>query len=397
MLSAAMMTMEPTTMVLVLALGNLVLCSTLFFSDYGRNHSPAAATWGLSKQLQAAAWILLCLGGARVVPEPLALPGGWALLIGGVAFESAALWEAAGRARGGRAMVPLSVGAVFVFLLCYWIDPLGLRTLASALLLGAFYLLGAAALARGWRQASMLQRALAVAIAVLALVVAARGILVLVLPGGWRWLSHDLLRQLSTAAIYLLMLVSGFGWLLLGRERLQGDLQRLEVVDVITDTANRRGFYNALAPWMALARRPGSPTSLVLLDLDSFTRVNDGYGHAAGDVVLRHVADLCRRQLRDSDLLGRMVGGEFALLLPRTGGEEAMLVAERMRAAIESTPVKTERALISMTASFGVTTIRPDDSNLTLLQRAGAAMRAAKEGGRNAVRLAPRPTVPEPE
>jgi diguanylate cyclase (GGDEF)-like protein len=294
-------------------------------------------------------------------------------------------------------MVPLSVGAVFVFLLCYWIDPLGLRTLASALLLGAFYLLGAAALARGWRQATMLQRALAVAIAVLALVVAARGILVLVMPGGWRWLSHDLLRQLSTAAFYLLMLVSGFGWLLLGRERLQGDLQRLEVIDVITETANRRGFYNALAPWMALARRPGSPTSLVLLDLDSFTRVNDGYGHAVGDVVLRHVADLCRRQLRDSDLLGRMAGGEFALLLPRTGGEEAMLVAERMRAAIESTPVKTERALISMTASFGVTTIRPDDSNLTLLQRAGAAMRAAKEGGRNAVRLAPRHTVPETE
>ena len=392
-----MMTMDPTTMVLVLALGNLVLCSTLFFSDYAGQRSPSAATWGLSKQVQAAAWILLCLGGARVVPEPLALPGGWALLIGGVAFEAAALWEAAGRARWRRAMVPLSVGAVFVFLLCYWIDPLGLRTLASALLLGAFYLLGAAALALGWRQASMLQRALAIAIAVLALVVAARGILVLVMPGGWRWLSHDLLRQLSTSAFYLLMLVSGFGWLLLGRERLQGELQRLEVADPVTDSANRRGFHQALAPWMALARRPGAPTALVLLDLDSFTRVNDGYGHAVGDVVLRHVADLCRRQLRDSDQLGRMVGGEFALLLPRTGAEEAMLVAERMRSAIDTTPVKTERALISMTASFGVTTIRPDDSSLTLLQRAGAAMRAAKEGGRNAVLLAPRHTVPETE
>ena len=114
-------------------------------------------------------------------------------------------------------------------------------------------------------------------------------------------------------------------------------------------------------------------------------------------MVLRHVADLCRSQLRDSDLLGHLVGGEFALLLPRTGGEEAMLVAERMRAAIDTTPVKTERALISMTASFGVTTIRPDDSSLTLLQRAGAAMRAAKEGGRNAVQLAPRLTVPETE
>jgi diguanylate cyclase (GGDEF)-like protein len=70
-------------------------------------------------------------------------------------------------------------------------------------------------------------------------------------------------------------------------------------------------------------------------------------------------------------------------------------VAERMRAAIEATPVKTERALISMTASFGVTTIRPDDSNVTLFSRAGAAMRAAKDAGRNQVRLAPREAVPE--
>ncbi|WP_229425601.1 GGDEF domain-containing protein [Massilia sp. Se16.2.3] len=111
--------------------------------------------------------------------------------------------------------------------------------------------------------------------------------------------------------------------------------------------------------------------------------------------MLRHIADLCKRQLRDSDLLGRLVGGEFVLLLPRTGAEEALLVAERMRAAIEATPVKTERAMISMTASFGVTTIRPDDSNVTLLQRAREALRGAKDAGRNQVRLAPRPQAVE--
>ena len=395
MLSGAMLTMDSTTMVLVLALGNLVLCSVLFFFDYGAVSLPALASWGLSKQVQAASWILLALGGARVVPEPLALPGGWALLIAGVALESAALWETAHRRRLVRAILPLALAAVFAFLVCYWIDPLGLRTLAAALILGAFYSLGAAALARGWAQASMLQRALAVVTAMLALSVAARGILVLVMPDGWRWLSHDLLRQLSTIAFYLLMLVNGFGCLLLARERLQGDLARLETLDLVTEAPNRRGFFNALAPWMALARRPGSPTAVIVLDLDGFKRVNDGYGHPAGDVVLRHVADLCKRQLRDSDLLGRLVGGEFALLLPRTGPEEAMLVAERMRAAIEATPVKTERAMISMTASFGVTTIRPDDSHVTLFGRAGSAMRAAKEAGRNAIRLAPRDSVPE--
>ena len=162
MLSGAMLTMDSTTMVLVLALGNLVLCSALFFFDYGAVRTPSLASWGLSKQVQAASWILLALGGARVVPEPLALPGAWALLIAGVALESASLWETAHRRRLVRAMLPFAVGAILVFLASYWIDANGLGKLAAALILGAFYLLGAAALARGWREASMLQRALAV-------------------------------------------------------------------------------------------------------------------------------------------------------------------------------------------------------------------------------------------
>jgi diguanylate cyclase (GGDEF)-like protein len=110
---------------------------------------------------------------------------------------------------------------------------------------------------------------------------------------------------------------------------------------------------------MALARRPGPPTALVLFDLDQFKRVNDGYGHPAGDVVLRTPGRVCKRQLRDSDQLGRLVGVEFAILLPRTSQDDATMVAERMRAAIAATKVKTERAMISLTASFGVTTIRP--------------------------------------
>jgi diguanylate cyclase (GGDEF)-like protein len=84
-------------------------------------------------------------------------------------------------------------------------------------------------------------------------------------------------------------------------------------------------------------------------------------------------------------MLGRLVGVEFAILLPRTNLDEAALVAERIRAAIEASPVKSERALIKMTASFGVTTIRPEDSTVTLFQRADEALCAAKQGGRNRV------------
>ncbi len=376
---------DSTTMVFALALGNLSLCAALFFYEFERKRSLAMSSWAVARQLQAAAWLLLYFRGNGLVPDPIAIPAGYALLFGGVALESGALWQAAERPRWRHVLYPLLAVAIGVFAACYTIDELGLRVVAGAIILGIFYLSLAAALATGWKGGSMLRRFLVLAIGLLALLVAARGVLVLVMPGGWGWLSNALLQLLSICAFYLLMLLGSFGYLLLTREQLQQELARLEVMDPVTDVPNRRGFFNALAPWLALARRPGAPTALVLIDLDQFKRVNDDYGHPAGDTVLRSVIDVCKHQLRDSDQLGRVVGVEFALLLPRTGLAEAMLVAERIRAAIEAAPVKAERALISMTASFGVTVLRADDTNVTLFQRADQALRAAKETGRNRV------------
>jgi diguanylate cyclase (GGDEF)-like protein len=390
--------MDSTTIVLSLALGNLAICAALFFSeqrsDQAGRRPEALTVWGWSRQMQAAGWLLLAIGASGVVPERLALPLAYALVIAGVAWEAGALWAQAGARRWRNATTPALVLALAAFLLCYWIDEIGLRALAASLILGAFYLSAAGALARGWAEASMLRRFLALATALLALVVGARGALVLLAPAGWGWMSNELLRQLYSGALYLLMLLGGFGWLLLGRERLQDELARLEVIDPLLEVVNRRGFFGALAPWMALARRPGPPTALLLFDLDQFKRVNDSYGHPAGDVVLRTLVDVCKRQLRDSDQLGRLSGVEFAILLPRTSQEDAAMVAERMRAAIAATKVKTERAMIALTASFGVTTIRADDSSVTLLARADEALRAAKKAGRDRVALAPPPAVP---
>jgi len=387
--------MDSTTMVLALALGNLSLCAALFFFEHVDGRPAALSAWGWGRQYQAAGWLLLAIGAAGVMPDWLAFPAAYVLVFTGVAWEAGAQWERAGRARWRRVVTPLLGVAIAAFLLCNLIDAFGLRAVAASLILGAFYLAAALALARGWAEASMLRRFLALSTGVLALVVGARGVLVLVAPSGWGWMSNDILRQLHTGALYLLAVLGAFGWLLLGRERLQGELARLEVVDPLTDVPNRRGFFHALAPWMALARRPGQPTALVLFDLDQFKRINDGYGHPAGDLVLSTLAATCKRQLRDSDVLGRLVGVEFAILLPRTGLEEAALVAERVRAAIADQRVKTERAMISLTASFGVTTIRADDSNVTLLARADEALRAAKGKGRNRIELAAPPVLAE--
>jgi diguanylate cyclase (GGDEF)-like protein len=388
--------MDITTMLFALALGNLSLCAALFFFEYERKKSLTLSTWAIAKQCQAAAWLLLYFRGSGVVPDAISIPLGYSILFAGVALEAGALWEAAERSQWRRATLWLLALSIGLFVACYVIDETGLRTVASSLILGGFYLSGAAALALGWRSASMLRRFLAIATALLALLVAARGVMVLTMPGGWGWISNTFLQLWSSAAFYLLMLLNSFGYLLLTREQVQNELERLAVVDALTDVPNRRGFFIALAPWLSLARRPGLPTALVLFDLDQFKRVNDSYGHPAGDTVLRAVLEVCKKQLRDSDQLGRLVGVEFAILLPRTGLPEAALVAERMRAAIEASPVKSERAMIGMTASFGVTTIRADDSTVSLFKRADEALRAAKAAGRNRVIEAAMPAAPEP-
>ena len=149
---------------------------------------------------------------------------------------------------------------------------------------------------------------------------------------------------------------------------------------------NRRGFFNALAPWMALARRPGLPTALVLLDLDQFKRVNDSYGHPAGDAVLRAMVEVCKQPAARQRPAGPHGGRRIraAAAAHRRCSKRCWWPSGCAR-AIEATPVKTERAMITMTASFGVTTIRADDSTVSLFQRADEALRAAKQGGRNKV------------
>ena len=385
--------MDIATMLLALALGNLTFCAVLFFFDHGRPRTGAMRIWSTARQLQAAAWLLLCLRLGAIVPDALTIVLGYGVLFTGVALEGGALWEQHGHTRWRRPTL-LALGlAIAIFLACYAIDPTGLRQLAGSLILGGAYLSLAASYAVGWKAGSMLRRFLAVATGLLALLLAARGLLVLFAPNGWGWISNGALQLLSSAAFFVLMVLGAFGFLLLGRERLQLDLERLEVVDMATDVPNRRGLFMALAPWLALARRPGVPTALVVFDIDHFKRVNDSYGHAAGDTALRAVIDVCKHHLRDSDQLGRLVGVEFAILLPRTELAAAVLVAERMRAAVAATPSKSARAMIALTASFGVTTVRADDSTTSLFKRADEALQAAKAAGRNCVVTAPEESV----
>jgi diguanylate cyclase (GGDEF)-like protein len=386
--------MDIKTLVLALALGNLSLCAALFFFEYESKKSLTLSTWAIAKQCQAVAWFLLYFRG--VVPELLSGPVANVVLLAGLALDAGALWEAYGRTRWHRILYPaLSLAAGTLLAFHVFDTGPALRLAAGSLFVGFFFLAGVLALARAWRGGSMLRRFLVVTMLVLSLLVAGRGLLTAAFPDGLSWVSPGLMQVFGFGGFYLMMLTNAFGYLLLSREKLQAELARLEVVDPLTDVPNRRGFYQALAPWMALARRPGQPTSMIIVALDQFKRVNDSYGHAAGDAALKTMVETCKKQLRDSDLMGRLGGAEFAIQLPRTSLDDALMVAERIRRAIEAMPVKTERAIIKLTASMGVTTIRADDSTVSLFKRADEALQAAKVRGENQVAQAPEPVSME--
>src|ERR671936_439563 len=125
----------------------------------------------------------------------------------------------------------------------------------------------------------------------------------------------------------------------LDNARLHDIVQRQAITDDLTGLVNRRRFVEALDAEVERARRFGSPLTIVLADLDNFKDVNDAFGHHGGDVVLRAFADLMRSHVRDVDVSGRIGGEEFAILLPETRAEDAVLVAERMRSSLNSVSI----------------------------------------------------------
>jgi len=166
------------------------------------------------------------------------------------------------------------------------------------------------------------------------------------------------------------------------RKRHEIVLRRMAETDALTGAVNRRAFEDHLDYQLARAARIDRPLSLLMLDLDHFKNVNDVWGHPVGDKVLKAFADICRRNLRDGDVLARMGGEEFALLLPGADGDAACRVGERIRRTLENTRLDAYENL-KATVSVGCATCQGDGTAKTLVAAADAALYQAKRSGRN--------------
>jgi len=164
------------------------------------------------------------------------------------------------------------------------------------------------------------------------------------------------------------------------------ELDQLASVDALTGVSNRRIILQRVDEHFRLARRYGIIFSLIMADLDRFKLINDTYGHLTGDKVLKIIAGIIFRSLRETDYAGRYGGEEFLILLANTGPDEAVQAAERIRRTVSETRFEAENGLaFDVTVSLGIATCHDDASLEEMIERADKALYRAKQKGRNRV------------
>lgn len=204
--------------------------------------------------------------------------------------------------------------------------------------------------------------------------------------GQLRWISDKCFVAQGAAGSHGPIIV-GIAEDITEKKQLEGELQRLATTDVLTQSSNRRHFFDCAHREFALARQYATPLAFQLLDIDDFKRINDTYGHQMGDQVLQRVAQCGAAVLRRGDLFGRIGGEEFALLLPGCQPGLAEQIAERLQREIQRRSFTTpDGKRFGVTISLGVTYLRASDQDLSaLFARADAAMYKAKRRGKNQV------------
>jgi diguanylate cyclase (GGDEF)-like protein len=206
----------------------------------------------------------------------------------------------------------------------------------------------------------------------------------LIFAGGFFVLSYGVLQAFHTTRAF--STVYSLEEMMRQLEGANNQLALQAATDPLTGVANRRHFVERFGEELARRQRAGTPLSLLAVDIDHFKRVNDSYGHAVGDATLIVFTARVREQLRAADLVGRIGGEEFSVLLPDVGRDQAGKAAERIRAAMANQPVVVGAVSLVVTVSVGVAEFGPDGETIESLMRvADERLYRAKAEGRNRV------------
>lgn len=371
------------TFMLVLALGNLGFA--LLMAGYARGPSshPAMHVWAWARLLRGAAHLLVWsrpdVGGVWTAA------GGYTLLIVGMATEVAAycLFLDLARWRWRLLWSTLLALVLVVAASAAQLPPMQLlRVVLGAA--AAFSLAMAALLLRDWTGASLLRRLIGLNNVLFAAALGARAVHGMTVTH-LHLVSADGLLSATIAICYFMMIVNGSGFLLLCKEKDDARMVQLASYDFLTGLVNRHAFLERTASARALAARQRTPIALMMIDIDHFKKINDCYGHAMGDEALALFAARAKATLRDHDILGRLGGEEFALLLPATDLAGALLAAERLRSTVAASVLTSDSGDYAMTISVGVVVVEDYEHINAALARADRALYAAKTGGRNRI------------
>lgn len=372
---------------LVLAIGNIGFAALMAAYARSAADNPALRISAAAKLVQGCAHLLGWLR-PDLPYVGVAVAANTALILGS-AVELAAYCTFFGFARWKRVLYPCSALALLIFHSARFgrASPNDLVVLMSVILAlfsaAMAWLLLRASPSPGH---SLLRRVIGANDAIFALAMAWRAYAGIV-QGHMAVFTPGVVQSGTYLAGYLLMIVNGFGFLLLCKEKDDQKLALLATVDSLTGLVNRRAFFERTDSARLLATRLRSPIALMMIDIDHFKRINDRFGHATGDEALCVFAATARQALRDHDIMGRLGGEEFALVLPGTDLEGAVQAAERLRQAVAAAMLPTSGPPYSMTVSIGVVVIDPMEHIKSALARADHALYAAKSGGRDRIEV----------
>jgi diguanylate cyclase (GGDEF)-like protein len=174
------------------------------------------------------------------------------------------------------------------------------------------------------------------------------------------------------------------------------DLKRQSILDPLTQLLNRRGLHQVSERELSRCGRSGQSLALAVADIDHFKRLNDTFGHTAGDLILRDIAGILQELVRRSDCVARIGGEEFVILFPESDPDHALKLVERLRETVEIRDFPIRDNTVRVTVSFGITTTRgrTDISLDKLVEEADASLYAAKQAGRNRTQLFVPPGLP---